>query len=227
MWMQDGCIVYMDSYTASNGSCSMVTSDYFQKPPLGAQNQETMALWTLTTIGLFYFIMCGGPAWIDIHWNSIWLMAMSHMTLHYTWGSLTTLHVHDCGGVLGRASDTFFRALTISWSRLLARVKWPWDSCSMRIHILSALLVLLTWSIACCNCFNKTAFNITKEVFGDISIVSCKVWLIVSQLSGWRFQVGSPSKNALHCNAWQDSLNYLESTVGLSIVDIYDSNFQF
>ena len=36
---------------------------------------------------------------------------------------MTTLH--DFGGVLGRPLDTFFWALTISWSRLLARVKWP------------------------------------------------------------------------------------------------------
>ena len=38
------------------------------------------------------------------------------MTSHYTWRSVTTLH--DVGGVLGRPSDTFFWALTISWSRL-------------------------------------------------------------------------------------------------------------
>ena len=34
--------------------------------------------------------------------------------------SLTTLH--DFGGASGHPLDTFFRALTISWSRLLARV---------------------------------------------------------------------------------------------------------
>ena len=61
-----------------------------------------------------------GPAWIEIHWNSIWLRARSHMTSHYTWGSVTTLH--DFGGVVGRPLDTFFWALTISWSRQLARV---------------------------------------------------------------------------------------------------------
>ena len=44
----------------------------------------------------------------------------SHMTSHYTRGSVTT--VHGFGGVLGRTLDTFCRALTISWSRLLARV---------------------------------------------------------------------------------------------------------
>ena len=37
---------------------------------------------------LFYRVR--GPAWIGIHWNSIWLIARSHMTSHYTWGSVTT-----------------------------------------------------------------------------------------------------------------------------------------
>jgi hypothetical protein len=41
----------------------------------------------------------------------------------YTWGSVTTLH--DFGGELGRQPlDTFFWALTVSRSWLLARVKW-------------------------------------------------------------------------------------------------------
>jgi hypothetical protein len=62
-----------------------------------------------------------GPTWIDAHWNSIWLRARSHMTSHYTRGCVTTLH-DDFGGVLGRPLDTFFWALTISWSRLLAHV---------------------------------------------------------------------------------------------------------
>jgi hypothetical protein len=43
------------------------------------------------------------------------------MTSHYTGGSVTTLH--DFGGVLGWPFDTFFWALTILWSRHLARVR--------------------------------------------------------------------------------------------------------
>ena len=39
-----------------------------------------------------------GPAWIEIHWNSIWLRTWSRMTSHYTWGSVSTLH--DFGGVV-------------------------------------------------------------------------------------------------------------------------------
>jgi hypothetical protein len=60
------------------------------------------------------------PARMEIHWNSIWLRTRSHMTSHYTWRSVTTLH--DVGGVLGRPLHAFFWALTISWPRLLAHV---------------------------------------------------------------------------------------------------------
>ena len=38
--------------------------DYFQKSPFEIgliQNEETMAFQTLTTVGLFYFIMCEDP----------------------------------------------------------------------------------------------------------------------------------------------------------------------
>jgi hypothetical protein len=70
---------------------------------------------------LFYHVW--GHAWIQIHWNSIWLRARSHMISHYTWGSVTTLH--DFGGVFGWPLDTFFWALTISWLQLNGScVKW-------------------------------------------------------------------------------------------------------
>ena len=118
VWLQDdGCKVYMDSYMTSNGSCFMITWVSFKNHLLEVgltQNQETMALQTLTTVFSF-FIMCEDP-----HWNSIWLRAWSHMRSHYTWRSMTI--VHDFGGVLGRSLDPFFSALTISWSQLLARV---------------------------------------------------------------------------------------------------------
>ena len=86
MWMQDGCkVVYMDSYMASNGSCSMVTWTIFKNHLLEVgltQNQETMALQPLTTIGVFYFIMCEDPAWIEIHQNSI--LGVGPVTNHFT-----------------------------------------------------------------------------------------------------------------------------------------------
>ena len=109
MWMQDGCNVYMDSYMASNGSCFMVTLIRFKKHLLKiglAQNWDIMALRMLTTRWFILFYHVRGHAWIKIHWNSSWLRTRSHMTLHYTWGSVTTLH--GFGGVLGQPLDTFF-----------------------------------------------------------------------------------------------------------------------
>jgi hypothetical protein len=118
MWIQDGCKVYMDSYITSNGPHFMVTwtisNNHLLESGLTQNHWETMALRTLTTIYLLLFIMIRGPTWIEIHWNSIWLRAQSHMASHYTWGSVTTLH--DFGGVLGWPWNTFFWALTISWS---------------------------------------------------------------------------------------------------------------
>ena len=58
----------------------------------------------------------------------------SHMMSHYTWGSVTTLH--DFGGVVGWPLDTFFWALTISWSHLLARV---WSGPNIRATSLTKL----------------------------------------------------------------------------------------
>jgi hypothetical protein len=57
----DGCRVYMGSYLASNESCFMVTWIVFKNHLLYVdltQYWETMALRTLTIVGLFYFIMC-------------------------------------------------------------------------------------------------------------------------------------------------------------------------
>ena len=58
--MQDGCKVCMDSYTASNGSCFMVTWTMFKNHRLEiglTQNRETMVFEMLTIIDLFYFIL--------------------------------------------------------------------------------------------------------------------------------------------------------------------------
>ena len=96
---------------------------YFQKPLLGGRPNLNLGdhgtpsahnRWFI----LFYHIR--GPAWKKIHWNSNGPRAQSHVTSHYTWGSVTTLH--KFGGVLERPLDTFFWTLTISWSRPLAHV---------------------------------------------------------------------------------------------------------
>ena len=102
--------VYMDSYMASNGSCFMVNwiilKNHLLKVRL-TQNQETMALWTLTTIDLFYFIMSKDPheiKFIEIAfgWGSghIWLHTTlegpwpNYMILEVCWDNLWTL---SCG----------------------------------------------------------------------------------------------------------------------------------
>jgi hypothetical protein len=62
--MQDGCKVYMDSYMASNGSCFMVTWTISKNHLLEVgltQTRETMAMRMLTTVDLFYFMMCEDP----------------------------------------------------------------------------------------------------------------------------------------------------------------------
>ena len=122
MWMQDKCKVYMGSYTIEwivfHGHF-----DYFSKPPLGGRPNTKPGDHGIPNTHNRWFIPyyhVWRPAWIDIHWNIIWLRPRSHMTSHYTWGSVTTLH--DLGGAWDTPFDTFFWALTISLSRLLARV---------------------------------------------------------------------------------------------------------
>ena len=123
IWTWDGRKLYLGSYMASNGSCFMIISTNLKNHLLEVgliQNHETLVFRMLTTLDLSYFYHVWGPAWIDLHWNSTWLKVWSHVTSHYTWGSVTT--PHDFEGVLGRSLDTFFWTLTISWSRLLAHV---------------------------------------------------------------------------------------------------------
>ena len=98
-WMQDGCKVYIDSYMALNGSCFMATSTVFKNHLLEVdltQNRETMALRMLTTIVLFYFIMCTNPReWkfieIAVGWRPghVWL----HTTLEGPWPHCVILDV--------------------------------------------------------------------------------------------------------------------------------------
>ena len=98
--------------------------DSLQKPPLGSRPNTKSGDYGTRNVHNRWFVLfyhVWGPAWIEIYWNSIWLRAWSHMTSHYTWKPVSTLH--DFGGVLGRPLDTFFRALTISWSRVLAHVR--------------------------------------------------------------------------------------------------------
>ena len=116
-WGQGGCKACM----TSNGSWSLGL--FSKKPVLGGRPNTKAgdhATMNIHNRWFYLFYHVWGPARLEVHWNSIWLRAPSHMASHYTWGSVTTLH--DFGGVLGRSLDTFFWALTMSWSRLLARV---------------------------------------------------------------------------------------------------------
>jgi hypothetical protein len=109
MWVQDGCKVYMDSYMTLDGSCFHGHLDCFQKSSLGGKLNTKLKDHVTPNAHNCWFIWfydVWGPACMDIHPNSIWLRAQSHMTSHYTWGSVSTLH--DFGGVLGQPLDTFF-----------------------------------------------------------------------------------------------------------------------
>ena len=96
---------------------------YFPKPPLGGRpNTKRGDHGTLNARNRWFILFrhVWGPAWIEIHWNIIWLRTRLHMTSHYTWGSVTTRY--DFGGVLGQPLNTFFWTFTTSWSQLLTHV---------------------------------------------------------------------------------------------------------
>ena len=120
-WMQDGCkftwIPHGIEWVMFHGHL-----DYFQKSLLGGRFNTKLEPWhyECSQPWIYSIYHVRGPTWLENHWNSIWLRFRSHMTSHYTWRSVTTLH--DFGGGLGRPLDTFFWALTISWSRPLAHV---------------------------------------------------------------------------------------------------------
>ena len=119
--MQDGCKVYMDSYMASNGSCFMVTWTILNKTSLeGRPNTKLGDHGTLNDHSRWFIHFYHVWGWIESHWNSIWLR--HPVTYDFT------LHFNICDHAtwfwrcLGTPLDTFFWALTISWSRLLSRV---------------------------------------------------------------------------------------------------------
>ena len=128
MWMQDRHKVYTVSYTAPNGSCFVDTWTILQKPPLGGGRPNTKPgdhgtpkahnCWFVLSYHAW------GPAWIEIHWTSIWLRAQSHTTSHYTSGSVTTL-LRDFGGCL----ETTFGHFSFGLSQLHGH--GPWLTCEV------------------------------------------------------------------------------------------------
>jgi len=141
------------------------------------QNRKTMALWTLTIIDLFCFTMRDwGTAWIEIHWKNIWLRTRSHMTSHYTWGFVTTLD--DFGSVcLGTAAilDTFFWALTISRSRLLALSTPPAQIMSAQAALKAATVNLKHSILGLSSTFQCTS---TQQHLWGYHIITWVCWNI-------------------------------------------------
>jgi hypothetical protein len=156
--------------------------DYFQKPPLGGRpNTKPGDHGTMNAHNHWFvvFYHVWGPKWIETHWNSIWLRAPSHMTSHYTWGSVATLR--DFGCVLGRPSDTFFWAPTISWSRLLA-------------HVWSGLYVSICRTLRLDTaCFGSLLKLEMKSPCEWVCCSSCKAVLCLCQGPGrlWQNRPGS------------------------------------
>ena len=146
MWMQDGCNVHMGFLHDIEWIEFHGHSDYFHKPPLGGRpNMKPQDDFTPNAHNHWFtlFHHGWGPAWMEIHWNIIWLSARWHMTSHHSWGPVTALH--DIGHALGRPLDTFVWAPEIPWSQLLARVwsgphcahpkkYWPWPNMPKNFH---------------------------------------------------------------------------------------------
>ena len=105
------------------------------------RNREIMALWTFTTVGLFYLYHVWGPAWIETHWNSIWLRIWSRMTSHYTWGSVdhTTWSWRCVGTAFGRFLLGSHNFMVMA---LGSCVKWPSHTrLRARDHCTSSILI--------------------------------------------------------------------------------------
>ena len=110
-------------------------SNYFQKATLGRRPMTKPWDHDTPNVHNHWFILIyqvRGHAWINIHWNSIWLRARSHMTSHYTLGSVTTLH--DFGGVLGTAFGHFLLGSHNFMVMALGLcVKWPTIPCTQSV----------------------------------------------------------------------------------------------
>ena len=117
-WMQDGCNIYIDSYMASNGwsflsTWTIVDNRLLETKKLGRPWHSECPQPLIYSI----MIMCENPHeqnFIEMAFGwgpgQVWL----HAILEVPWP-------HEMS--LGRPLNTFFWALTISWSRLLACVQ--------------------------------------------------------------------------------------------------------
>ena len=136
-WMQDGCNIYMDSYMASNGSSFMVTWTIFKNHLLEVgltQKQETMALRTLTTVNLFYFIMREDPRehkFIEMH------LVKGPVTYGFTVHLRVCDHTTWCWRCVGTAFRHFLLGShNFMVTALGSCVKWPLVLCPFIIYYL-------------------------------------------------------------------------------------------
>ena len=97
--------------------------DFSKKPPLRGRPNTTRETTALCWFILYYHVW--RHAQIDIHSNNIWLRAYLHMTSHYTWRSLITLHdfIRPFGNFLLGSHNFMVMALG-------SCVKWPLHACS-------------------------------------------------------------------------------------------------
>jgi hypothetical protein len=85
MWLEDGRIVYMDSYMAF-GPCVIVIWIIFKNHLLEVGLTQKSGNRDILNAHNRWFILCchvWGPTWIEIHWNSIRLRP-NHIWLHTT-----------------------------------------------------------------------------------------------------------------------------------------------
>jgi hypothetical protein len=149
--------------------------------------KQNKAFRNLTTIDLFYFLMCEDPAWIETHWNSIWLRAKSHMTSHYTRGPVTTL-LHGFWKCLG---TLFVWALTIPWSQALGLTceggpNQIWLVCE-GLFFWRVSAKNRNWSPGLCVFMKLNSQRVTHlaALFvtqSRLGLVGCQVWFITTAL---------------------------------------------
>ena len=173
--MQDGCKVYMDSYMAS---CVLISWINFKSHLLEVgltQNRETVALQNLTTVDLLYLIMCEDPAWIEIHWNSSWLRARSHMTSH------TTLECMWPHYMTWKCLGTTFKRFLLGSHRFVVTtlgscVKWPLyllfhrllETCPCVLNYLAIIDIMSLSEITLFMVFGVTCVIMSIKPFWDV-----------------------------------------------------------
>ena len=124
------------------GSLGLFEVGLFEVGP--KQHREIMALWNLTTINFFSFIMCEDSAWIEFievafSWGHghIWLQT----TLEGPWPHYMILEVS------GTTLRHFFWALIILWSWWLLACEWSYYQNASILKFLSQFPLLTSYDL--------------------------------------------------------------------------------